>query len=107
MNSLAMWSAVVGFFLPMAAQYVVRISSNRSVQSLVGLVCCAVAAAVTAALTPHSGSLNVDMLTKAFAVTFVSAMSSYEHLWKPTGVAPSPGSVPPANTGSVAPGTGQ
>jgi hypothetical protein len=97
-SDVAMWSAVVGFFLPIVAQFITRVTPNRATQSLIGTGCCAIAAVVTVVLAPHTGSLTVQQFTKAFAVTFAVAMSSYEHLWKPTGVAPT-------TTGASAPTT--
>jgi|SRR6188768_2337766 hypothetical protein len=84
-TNMIMWSALVGFFLPLAIEVPKRQRWPSWAKGLFAFACCLLAAAGTAFF---SGTLQNfrDIATAALFVTF-TALGSYRLLWKPSGIA--------------------
>lgn len=85
MDDLAMWSLIVGFFLPKLLATVIQTKWSEKEKAIVAFVGCLVAAVGTTYFTDGFGGGNY--VSSALAI-FVAAQVSYKALWKPTGVAP-------------------
>lgn len=85
MSNLAMWSMVVGFFLPMVIAVIQQPSWSQQVRALVTFGVCVVAGAGTAYF---NGDFNTADIASAILVTLVTAISVYKGLMGPTGIAP-------------------
>jgi drug/metabolite transporter (DMT)-like permease len=83
-TNMIMWSALVGFFLPLAIEVPKRQTWPSWVKGLFAFACCLLAAAGTAFF---SGTLQNfrDIATASLFVTF-TALGSYKLLWKSSGI---------------------
>jgi VIT1/CCC1 family predicted Fe2+/Mn2+ transporter len=86
MDDLAMWSLVVGFFLPLALSVVIQTGWSEAAKAAVAFLAAAAAGAGTAYF---EGDLTGRSFVSAALVVLVSALATYRSFWKPTGVAPS------------------
>lgn len=86
LSNAAMWALIVGFLSPIVIQQITKLTANSQVQSLLAFVFCAVAGAGTAYF---AASLTLHDWVKSSLVVFITAITTYEHLWKPLGVTPS------------------
>lgn len=86
MSDLAMWSLIVGFFLPIAVAVIMRRTWSDAVKAVVTFVACGVAAAGTAFF---QGDFTGRRFVSALLLVFVGTIVSFKGWWKPTGVAPS------------------
>jgi len=85
MSNLAMWSAVVGFFLPAVIAVIQQPTWSQGVRAAVTFLVSIVAGAGTAYFT---GDLNGVDWVSATLIILVSAISVYKGLYQPTGIAP-------------------
>jgi|SRR6478736_942385 len=81
-TNMIMWSALVGFFLPLAIEVPKQQTWPSWAKGVFAFACCLLAAAGTAFF---SGTLQNfrDIATAALFVTF-TALGSYKLLWGPT-----------------------
>jgi len=101
-TNMIMWSALVGFFLPLAIEVPKRQKWPKWLKGVFAFCCCLLAAAGTAYF---SGTLQNfrDIATAALFVTF-SALGSYKLLWKPSGIAGGIENATNPDTQSATPG---
>lgn len=85
MTNLAMWSLVVGFFLPPVVAIIQQPKWSQTVRALVTFVVAVVAGAGTAYF---NGDLNGKDWVTSTLVVLVAAISVYKGLYQPTGIAP-------------------
>lgn len=85
MSDLALWSGVVGFFLPLGVSVIQQPKWHDGAKAVVTFLLCLIAAAGTAYF---EGKLTGQRFATSTLVVFVAAISSYKGLWKPTGTAP-------------------
>src|SRR4051812_37277217 len=81
-SSLAQWSALVGFLLPLLVAFVQRQHWSNNVRTIVGVAACAIAAILT---TWIEGNLNLHNFGQSVIVIFMMTKTSYLAVWKPTG----------------------
>ena len=84
-SNQAMWAAVAGWFVPLLISAIVQTGWDSRAKSLAAFAVCVGVAAVTAWL---AGQLTLEDLVTSGLIVVVTAKTSYEALWKPTGVAP-------------------
>lgn len=85
MNNAEMWSLIVGFVAPMVIAVLQRPTFPRQLRAVVTVAFCIVVGFVTVLVT---GQLTGKTLTASILIVLVTAMVTYEHLWKATGIAP-------------------
>jgi uncharacterized membrane protein len=85
MSGLAEIAGLVGLILPMIIAVIQQVQFSQAVRSLVAVAACVVAAIIVAAAQTN---FNAHNFAVAFMTVFVSTVVSYEHFWKPTGIAP-------------------
>ena len=83
-TNLAMWGLVVGFLSPLVISVIQQPSWSQQVRSLVMFAFALVAGFGTAWL---GGQLNGTDITTSVLIVMVTAISTYEGLWKKTGLA--------------------
>lgn len=81
-SSLAQWSALVGFLLPLIVAKIQNTHWSNELRTAVGVAACAVAAIVT---TWIEGNLNVHNFGQSVIVIFMMTKTSYLAVWKPSG----------------------
>lgn len=86
MSDLALWSGVVGFFLPLGVSVIQQPKWHDGAKAVVTFLLCLIAAAGTAYF---EGKLTGARFTSSLLVVFLAAITSYKGLWKPTGASPS------------------
>jgi hypothetical protein len=85
-ETTALWSAIVGFVLPLAIATINQSSWQPRTRGGVAFAICLVAATGTVYV---GGELDqIDDLTVAFLIVFGTAISTYHQFWKPTTIAP-------------------
>lgn len=82
-SSLDMWSALVGFFLPVLVAKIQSEKWRNEVRIAVGIAACAVAALVTAYF---QNKLNLHNFSESVITIFLMTKASYIAVWKPSGV---------------------
>lgn len=82
MTNPEMYAVLVGFVLPPLLSIIMQWKWSSGTKAVVAFVACLVAGAGTAYF---SGQIGRDVLTDILIV-FVTAKTTYEALWKPTGV---------------------
>lgn len=82
-TNMIMWSAIVGFFLPLAIAIPKRQRWASWKKGLFAFVCCLIAAAGTAFFSGDLTQIR-DYATAALFVVF-TALGSYKLLWGPEG----------------------
>lgn len=87
MNTLTL-TLLVGTVIPLLVAVVTKANASPGVKAFVNVVLTAAAGAATALLASNGGLPWQQVVIAAFA-TYVASGTSYNHLWKPTGVAPS------------------
>jgi hypothetical protein len=85
MTDAQMWALVVGALLPPLIAVAERPTFPSWARAAIALVVSAVAGFVTVWI---AGDLNGKSVTSAILLTLIAAVSSYESLWRPTGIAP-------------------
>lgn len=85
MSNFQSYALLVGSLLPVIIAVVQQQRWPDYVRAGVGLVICAVAAAVTAYA---QGDLTAERWGEGLLLVAVAAWSSYQGFWKPTGIAP-------------------
>lgn len=85
MSNLAMWSVIVGFFLPAVIAVIQQPTWSQPVRAIVTFVVSLVAGAGTAYF---NGDLTAADWVSASLIILVSAISIYKGLYQPTGVGP-------------------
>lgn len=97
MTNLAMWSMIVGFFLPLLLAVVQQPRWPSYVRSIVMFLGCLVASAGTVIL---QGEFSGERWVESALLIIVTTIATYKGLWKPIEVAPaiedatSPGTTP-------------
>lgn len=94
---IAWVSFVAGSILPLVTGLVTKMDSSSKVKAVVNLVL-TVIAGVLAAIIQAKGSITVGQILSAIFITFTGSGASYNHFWKPTGVAQKVQAIAP-NTG--------
>jgi hypothetical protein len=80
-----MWALIVGVLLPPVVAAVQQPGFPTWLRSVIAVAASAVAGFVTVLVTGQLGGRSV---VTAVLLTLVAAVSSYESVWKPTGIAP-------------------
>jgi len=84
-ETTALWSAVVGFFVPLAIATINQSTWPPRTRGGVAFLVCLIAATGT---VYFSGELDqIDDLAVAFLIVFGTAISTYHQFWKPTTIA--------------------
>ena len=86
MTNLAMYSLVVGFFAPLVIGFLKRSKWSESVKSLFAFLVCLVLGALLVFFQQPDWNWR-DWIASALLV-LVTAITTYQHLWKPTGIEP-------------------
>lgn len=79
MNDAAMWSLIVGFFLPIIVNFIVNATWSPAVKSLVAFAAAVVVGVITAVVTGAYAGLGIP---SAILLTLVVAITSYQNFWK-------------------------
>lgn len=85
MSNLAMWSVVVGFFLPAVIAVIQQPTWSQGVRAAVTFVVALVAGAGTAYF---NGDLSGADWVSASLIILVSSIAIYKGLYQPTGIGP-------------------
>jgi hypothetical protein len=99
LDNAGLWALAVGFISPPVIALIQQRTWSARVKALVAFGFALAVAAVTAYF---NGLFTVADIGRLGLLVFLSAVASYQGLWKPTGVAPaiekatSPGEDPPA-----------
>jgi acyl-coenzyme A synthetase/AMP-(fatty) acid ligase len=86
MNLVDRWSLLVGAGMPVVIAFVMHRKMPQFVRAVLAVLACLVAGAITVAVNGsfHSGTNAAS----AMVLVVLAAVSTYEHFWKPTGIAP-------------------
>ncbi len=85
-ETTALWSAIVGFVVPLAIATINQSSWQPRTRGGVAFAICLLAATGT---VYFNGDLDqIDDLAVAFLIVFGTAISTYHQFWKPTTIAP-------------------
>lgn len=85
-SHVAMWSAIVGFLMPLLISFVNQPRWSSFVRGLVAFVASAIAAAGTVYFTGDFDE-GSDVVTAALTV-FLVTINTYHFWWKPSMIAP-------------------
>lgn len=85
MTNLAMWSMIVGFFLPLLLSVVQQPKWPSYVRSIVMFLGCLVASAGTVLL---QGEFTGERWLESALLIVVTTIATYKGLWKPVEIAP-------------------
>lgn len=85
MSDLDLWSAVVGFVLPLLIAVVTRARWSSELKGAVTVAACAIGGTMTALL---NGGLHGASVIRAALVVAASTVLFYATLWHPSGIAP-------------------
>ena len=81
MTDLELWSAIVGFFLPLGISVVQQRGWNDGFRAVVTFLICMVAAAGT---SYFKGDLNLNNWLHSLLVVFVMTIAAFKGLWQKT-----------------------
>ena len=82
-SNLAMWSGIVGFFLPPFISAIMRTGWGNTPRAIVAFLVCLVAAAGT---TYFQGQFDAANLVKSALVITTLSIATFKGLWNKTGV---------------------
>lgn len=85
MTDLQMWSLLVGFVAPLAFAVIQQPRWHPPLRAAMTVLLVLITAAGTAYFT---GDLNGRSFISSALLVFVSAITSYQGLWRKTGIAP-------------------
>ncbi len=85
MTDLQMWSLIVGVLAPLVYAIVQQPKWPRPVRAIVMVLLTVLVGGGTAYF---NGDFNGRSIVSSVLLVFVSAITAYHGLWKPTGVAP-------------------
>ena len=86
-DNLVMWNLLVGFFIPPVLAVIQQPGWSGAVRAMVTFIACCLTAIVVIALD-DTVSLEFDTWIISALTILVTAISTYQSLWKPTGITP-------------------
>lgn len=78
------WSLVVGFLMPLLIAVIQQPAWKKDVKATVAFFACLCAAVVQLSI---EGKLDFKHFMPTVVLTLVTAISTFQHFWKPTGIA--------------------
>lgn len=88
-SNLAMWSLIVGFFVPIVTAIVIRQGWAPGLKSIANFVIATVAALGTVYFKGNLDTSNKNVIISSVLLVVVTSIASYHGLLRPTAVAPS------------------
>ena len=88
-SNLAMWSLVVGFFVPIVTAVVVRQAWAPGLKAIANFVIAAVAALGVVYFKGDLDTSNKNAIVSSVLLVVVTSIAAYHGLLRPTQVAPS------------------
>jgi hypothetical protein len=88
-SNLAMWSLVVGFFVPIVTAVVIRQAWAPGLKAIANFVIAAVAALGVVYFKGDLDTSNKNAIVSSILLVLVTSIASYHGLLRPTLVAPS------------------
>ncbi len=85
MSNMEMWAMIVGFILPAVIAVIQKVKWSDQVRSLVAFVICIITSVGT--LFFNDGFTDWTNTPKVFLLIMVTAITTYQGFWKPTGAA--------------------
>ena len=82
MTDLQLWTAILGFFLPLAVAAIQQPKWSDPVRAVTTFILCVLTAAGTAYF---QGALTGQRFATALLFVFFSVITAYRGLWKPSG----------------------
>lgn len=83
MTDTAMWSVVVGFFVPVVLNFIVSAAWSKPIKAVVSFAFSAVVGTVTALL---AGAYTGMAIPSAILLTVVVAITAYQNFWRQVGL---------------------
>lgn len=84
-QNLVMWSTIVGFLSPLVVAIIQQPKFHDAAKAVITFLYCLVTAFITVIL---EGRFTQERFVTSLLFVFVTAITAYKGLWKPTGAAP-------------------
>lgn len=97
MTDAAMWSVVVGFFVPLVLSFVVSATWPKWAKALAVFVLAAIVGTITALIAGAYEGLGIP---SAVLLTLVVAITAYQNFWRQVGLSNRGSTTPKDGTGA-------
>ena len=84
-QDLVMWASIVGFLSPLIVSIIQQPKFNDAAKAVITFLYCLVTSFITVIL---EGRFTQERFVTCLLFVFVTAMTAYRGLWRPTGVSP-------------------